>query len=34
MNEVDGRPVAAFDFDGTLTARDSFVAFLWPGRSD
>jgi len=23
-----GRPVAAFDFDGTLTVRDSFIAFL------
>jgi phosphatidylglycerophosphatase C len=23
-----GRPVAAFDFDGTLTVRDSFTAFL------
>lgn len=24
----DGRPIAAFDFDGTLTVRDSFTAFL------
>jgi phosphatidylglycerophosphatase C len=24
----DGRPVVAFDFDGTLTTRDSFTAFL------
>ena len=24
----DGRPVVAFDFDGTLTVRDSFTAFL------
>ena len=24
----DGRPIAAFDFDGTLTTRDSFTAFL------
>ena len=22
------RPIVAFDFDGTLTSRDSFVAFL------
>jgi phosphatidylglycerophosphatase C len=28
MKEADGRPVAAFDFDGTLTVRDSFIAFL------
>lgn len=25
---IDGRPVVAFDFDGTLTVRDSFTAFL------
>jgi phosphatidylglycerophosphatase C len=25
---IDGRPVVAFDFDGTLTVRDSFIAFL------
>lgn len=25
---ADGRPVVAFDFDGTLTVRDSFTAFL------
>ena len=25
---VDERPLAAFDFDGTLTSRDSFTAFL------
>jgi phosphatidylglycerophosphatase C len=25
---VDDRPIAAFDFDGTLTVRDSFTAFL------
>jgi phosphatidylglycerophosphatase C len=25
---VEGRPVVAFDFDGTLTVRDSFTAFL------
>lgn len=25
---VDERPIAAFDFDGTLTVRDSFTAFL------
>jgi phosphatidylglycerophosphatase C len=24
----DERPIAAFDFDGTLTVRDSFMAFL------
>jgi phosphatidylglycerophosphatase C len=24
----DNRPIAAFDFDGTLTVRDSFTAFL------
>jgi phosphatidylglycerophosphatase C len=24
----DGRPIVAFDFDGTLTVRDSFTAFL------
>ena len=24
----DDRPIAAFDFDGTLTVRDSFTAFL------
>jgi phosphatidylglycerophosphatase C len=28
VSGVDGRPIAAFDFDGTLTARDSFIAFL------
>ncbi len=28
MSGVDGRPIAAFDFDGTLTVRDSFIAFL------
>jgi phosphatidylglycerophosphatase C len=27
-----GRPIVAFDFDGTLTVRDSFLAFLaWRG---
>ena len=26
--DADGRPVVAFDFDGTLTVRDSFTAFL------
>ncbi|CAN7240560.1 HAD-IB family hydrolase [Phenylobacterium sp. LjRoot225] len=25
---MDERPIAAFDFDGTLTVRDSFTAFL------
>ena len=25
---VAGQPVVAFDFDGTLTIRDSFTAFL------
>jgi phosphatidylglycerophosphatase C len=24
----DGRPIVAFDFDGTLTIRDSFIQFL------
>lgn len=24
----EGRPVVAFDFDGTLTCRDSYIAFL------
>ncbi len=24
----DGRPIVAFDFDGTLSVRDSFMAFL------
>jgi phosphatidylglycerophosphatase C len=28
MIEADGRPIAAFDFDGTLTVRDSFIAFM------
>ena len=29
----DRRPIAAFDFDGTLTVRDSFTAFLrWRRR--
>jgi phosphatidylglycerophosphatase C len=28
VGDADGRPVAAFDFDGTLTVRDSFIAFL------
>jgi len=28
VSDVDGRPIAAFDFDGTLTVRDSFIAFL------
>jgi phosphatidylglycerophosphatase C len=28
VSDVDDRPVAAFDFDGTLTVRDSFIAFL------
>jgi len=23
------RPLVAFDFDGTLTTKDSFIAFLW-----
>lgn len=35
-NVSDSRPIVAFDFDGTLTVRDSFNAFLrWrvpPGR--
>lgn len=35
-NEQFGDPIVAFDFDGTLTIRDSFTAFLkWrtpPGR--
>lgn len=25
---TDGRPIAAFDFDGTISTHDSFVAFL------
>src|SRR4051812_13594432 len=25
---LDGRPVVAFDFDGTITVRDSFTAYL------
>lgn len=25
---TDGRPIVAFDFDGTLTIKDSFMAFL------
>jgi phosphatidylglycerophosphatase C len=25
---IEGRPVVAFDFDGTLTTHDSFMAFL------
>ncbi len=28
MSDGDDRPLAAFDFDGTLTVRDSFAAFL------
>jgi phosphatidylglycerophosphatase C len=33
LTDIDGRPLAAFDFDGTLTVRDSFVAFLiWRTR--
>jgi phosphatidylglycerophosphatase C len=28
MLTPDDRPIAAFDFDGTLTVRDSFMAFL------
>ncbi len=28
MSDIDARPIAAFDFDGTLTVRDSFIAFL------
>jgi len=28
MDGADARPIAAFDFDGTLTVRDSFIAFL------
>jgi phosphatidylglycerophosphatase C len=28
IRNFDGRPIAAFDFDGTLTVRDSFIAFL------
>jgi phosphatidylglycerophosphatase C len=28
MQDADRRPIAAFDFDGTLTVRDSFIAFL------
>jgi len=27
-NNADSRPIVAFDFDGTLTVRDSFNAFL------
>ena len=35
MTRSDGRVVAAFDFDGTLTRRDTLVPFLalvvgWP----
>jgi phosphatidylglycerophosphatase C len=26
--DAEGRPLVAFDFDGTLTVRDSFTAFL------
>ena len=25
---AEGRPIVAFDFDGTLTIRDSFTEFL------
>jgi len=28
VNDADETPLAAFDFDGTLTVRDSFMAFL------
>jgi phosphatidylglycerophosphatase C len=28
VSDIDARPIAAFDFDGTLTVRDSFIAFL------
>jgi phosphatidylglycerophosphatase C len=28
VSHVDRRPIVAFDFDGTLTVRDSFIAFL------
>jgi phosphatidylglycerophosphatase C len=28
MDAADARPLVAFDFDGTLTVRDSFTAFL------
>jgi len=28
QSEVAGRPIVAFDFDGTLTIRDSFTEFL------
>ena len=27
-NDADAPPVVAFDFDGTLTVRDSFIEFL------
>ena len=28
QSAVAGRPIVAFDFDGTLTIRDSFTEFL------
>ncbi len=28
QSPLGGRPIVAFDFDGTLTIRDSFTAFL------
>jgi phosphatidylglycerophosphatase C len=28
LSDAEMRPIAAFDFDGTLTIRDSFTAFL------
>jgi phosphatidylglycerophosphatase C len=33
QGEIDDRPLVAFDFDGTLTVRDSFAAFLAWRRS-
>ena len=33
QNRGGGRPIVAFDFDGTLTTHDSFTAFLrWKAR--
>src|SRR6185312_9136851 len=36
QSDTPFRPLVAFDFDGTLTSKDSFIAFLawragWPG---
>ena len=28
QSDAAGRPIVAFDFDGTLTIRDSFTEFL------